>query len=207
MSLLKQKFLKYPKNLGFTLIELIVVIALFAVLATLIMVNYAGTRGARNLKIAENQMVTNIRKTQSYVLSARNINGSPAKFYAVKFDLNASSYVIQSVDTNYAFNATLETISLPQGITISSIVDTNSGGTASSRSTVQLAYATPYAKLYTYSSADCLAQGSFLAAIQNPACLLTLTDRRVAVTLRDNSSAATRTVTVYGVTGKVESGP
>jgi len=207
MLLLKQNSQNKSQNAGFTLIELIVVIGLFITLAGLLLANYSGTRGARNLKIAEKQMVSNIRKAQSYILSSRNIGNNPAKFYVMKFDLNATQYVIQGVDSGYNLSSALETIKLPQGITISNIQDTNSSGTISNRPTIQLAYAAPYAKLYTYSSADCLAEGSFLAALQSPACLLTLTDRRVTITLQESSSSATRTVTMYGVTGKVESGP
>ena len=206
----KQNPQSNKRQLGFTLIELIVVIAIMVAMATLFIANYNGTRAERNLKIAQSQMVTNIRKTQSYILSARNVNPSssiPAKYYVLKFDTNASNYLIQSVDTNYNLNSALETLSLPQGITISAIQSVTADNITTTPSTVQLAYASPYAKLYTYAATDCTSYNSLVTAVQDPGCLLTLADRKTTVTLRDAGSSATKTVIIYGVTGKVETGP
>jgi prepilin-type N-terminal cleavage/methylation domain-containing protein len=105
---------------GFTIIELLVVISIMGILSGLMIVNFAGLRGARNLKIAQNQLVTGLRKIQSYTLSSRNISSNvPAQFYLIKFDRNnPRQYIIQAI-----YNVTtapklidIETVKLPDGI-------------------------------------------------------------------------------------------
>ncbi len=203
--------MSFSKQKGFTLIELIVVIALMAVIATLFLANYNGLRGPRNLKIAQNLLATNIRKTQSYILSARNVvagGTTPAKYYGLQFTANSTQYVIQSIDTNYNLNSALETVALPGGITISSIQYVSSSGVTNNTSSLQLAFASPYAKLLTYNAgADCTTFANLVAAVQNAGCVLTLSDRNTIITLRDSASSTIRTVTVHGASGTVESSP
>ena len=110
---------------GFTLIELIVVVAILGIVLGLVTVNIAGQRNARNLNIAQNELISNIRKIQSYTLSARNVFGNqPASYYVMKFDLaNPTQYTIQSMyDVTVSPKIRdIETINLPKGITFSGI--------------------------------------------------------------------------------------
>ncbi len=201
--------MSFSKQKGFTLIELIVVIALMAVIATLFLANYNGLRGPRNLKLAQNQMTTNIRKIQSYTLSARNVTVGgtvAAKYYVVQASANSNQYTIQTIDTNYVLNSAQETVSLPNGISISSIQYVTPDNVTNTASSIQVAYAAPYAKVLTYTPTDC-SSSSFLTALQDAACVLNLSDRKTIFTLRDSVSATTKTVTIYGISGKVEAGP
>lgn len=152
------------KNDGFTLIELMVVLSIFAVLLGAMFVNLAGLRGARNLKIAQSELVSNIRKIQSYTLSSRAINGTiPAQFYLLKLDAAVPDrYTIQAlydVTSTPKLYTNIETIMLPQGIKIASttssfpfIIDRPPiGGTADSYDSppapancVLIAYKLPY---------------------------------------------------------------
>ena len=103
-----------------------VVLVIFATITGIVLANYAGLRTARNLKIAQNELVTNLRKISSYTLSSRAINGSQAvQFYLLKLDTQApGKYTIEAiydVTTSPKLAAEIETIYLPQGIQFSSI--------------------------------------------------------------------------------------
>src|SRR6185503_16987718 len=103
---------------GFTIIEMLVVIAIFGTMATLVVANYAGLRGPRNLKISENELVSTIRKYQSYTLSSRNLpNGKAVKFYILKFSSDTpNGYTVQAVDSDNTFIPELETVTYQSGI-------------------------------------------------------------------------------------------
>jgi prepilin-type N-terminal cleavage/methylation domain-containing protein len=114
---------------GFTLIELMVVVTVMMVLATVFIVNIAGQRANRDIKIAQNELVSNIRKTQSYVLSSRLLpNGQIAQYYILKFDLSdPTTYKIQALyDTSFAPKLIdVETIKLPPNIQIATTSASN----------------------------------------------------------------------------------
>src|SRR5438105_10754499 len=95
----KQIRLISKRQSGFTLIELLVVIFIMGLLAGLLTLNLAGQRVARNIQIAQNQLVSNIRKIQGYTLSSRNVSqNQPAEYYVMKFDLaNPYQYTIQAI--------------------------------------------------------------------------------------------------------------
>jgi prepilin-type N-terminal cleavage/methylation domain-containing protein len=118
---LKSKF----SNSGFTLIELMVVVAIMVLLVSSLVINLAGQRAPRDLKIAQSQLVSNIRLAQSYTLSSRLLpSGQNAQFYLLKFDLqNPTQYTIQAV-----YNASVspqltdvQTIQLPANIRLAAI--------------------------------------------------------------------------------------
>lgn len=97
-----------------------VVISIMAILSTALILNLAGQRATRDIKIAENELVSNIRKTQSYSLSDKILpNGQIAQYYLLKFDLaNPSQYKIQAL-YNVSSSPSLvdvETINLPPNI-------------------------------------------------------------------------------------------
>jgi prepilin-type N-terminal cleavage/methylation domain-containing protein len=110
---------------GFTIIELLVVVAIMGMLASVLVINLAGQRASRDIKIAENQLVTDIRKTQSYTLSSTLLpNGQDADYYLLKFDMSKpSQYKIQAL-YNVSVSPQLmdvQTINLPPDIQIASI--------------------------------------------------------------------------------------
>lgn len=119
-------YIFHPKsNSGFSLIELIVALTITAFLFSGLIVNINGQRAPRDIKIAQNELVSNIRKAESYTLSARNLpSGVPAQYYVVKFDLSKpTQYVIQAI---YNVSSSpkvldLETIKLPSNVKITAI--------------------------------------------------------------------------------------
>lgn len=112
------------KNDGFTIMELLVVLLIMGTLFSVVLLNIGGKKGVRNLKLAQNQLVSDIRKIQSYTLSSRNVpGGQPTQYYLIKFDMRYSDrYFIQAIydkDTAPGGNGrliTIETVPFPQGI-------------------------------------------------------------------------------------------
>ncbi len=84
---------------AFTLIELLVVISIMVVLVGALTLNLASQRTARDIRLAQNQLITDIRKAQAYTLSARILpSGQSAQYYILKFDLsNPTQYSIQAI--------------------------------------------------------------------------------------------------------------
>lgn len=149
----KQQFIK-----GFTLIELLVVVSIMVILSTAMVINLNRQRSLRDLKIAQNQLVSNIRKIESYTLSSRALpNGQNAQYYLMKFDLSKpNQYVIQAlynVSSSPQYLVDIETVNLPLNINIAAsnpVVITRSKNplTQTPSSCALVAFATPFAKTY-----------------------------------------------------------
>ncbi len=200
---------------GFTLIELLVVISIMGVLAGVIIANYAGQRSGRDLRIAANQLVTNIRKAQSYSLSSRTLNGTtPVQYYILRFDTATNTqYYIQgmyNVKTTPPRLQNAETINLPTGITVSN-VDIIANGTqlSPSPSCVLIAFQLPYARILNNSG--CAGNPpivnsnddyqKFINFITNNAGTTVTSDSLVVITLQGKSG--TSKVLINGTTGVV----
>lgn len=119
-----QKSLKIYSNLssGFTLLELMVVITIMTILTTVLVINLNSQKANREIKIAQNQLVSDLRKIMSYTLAARNTpSAQDAQFYLIKFDLTTpTKYYIQAI-SNASSNPrmeTVETLNFPSGIKI-----------------------------------------------------------------------------------------
>jgi len=129
---------------AFTVIELLTVVFIMGLMATLITANLGGQRDSRNMTIAQNQLVSDIRKIQSYTLSSRKFNNQDVQFYVLKVDAaSPSQYTIQAmynVDTAPQL-VTVETDKLPDGIQFSNVTI---NGTPASCSL--LSFSTPFAK-------------------------------------------------------------
>lgn len=146
------------KNLaGFTLIELIVVVSLMTVIFGLLSIDLNSQRSIRSLRIAENELVSNIRKVQSYTLSSRILpNGEAAQYYILKFDLsNPSQYKIQAiynVDSSPQYLLDVETISLPQNIKFNSgfvTINRSNAPTTQNPNCSLLIFSAPFGKILT----------------------------------------------------------
>ena len=115
----------FKSGQGFTLIELMVVIVIMAFLATAVVLGIAGQRASRDVKIAQDQLVSTIREAQSYTLSARNLsNGQRVQFYVLKFDMaTPTQYTLEAI-SNVSTSPQLtdiQTITLPSDIRIATI--------------------------------------------------------------------------------------
>lgn len=146
-------------NKGFTLIELMVVVAIMAVMSTVLVINLAGQRAGRDVKIAQNQLVSSIRQAQSYTLSSRTLpGGQSVQFYVLKFDLSKpTQYMIEAI-YNVSTGPLLQdiqTINLPPNIQIATITP----------STYPIA-------IDRSSALDAVNQYAFSPYLQTPTCAL-----------------------------------
>lgn len=168
---------------GFTLTELLVVIFMMSLLATLFVANYNALRGPRNLRIAQNELVSNLRKAQSYTLSGRNnTNNNATKYYLLKFNIcsvSPCSYTVQVIDSTQPNVITnLEVVSLPPGITIPTLaLEQPAGASAVLVNCVQVAFSVPFSKIYVDSTCN------FENLYSSPATLNTLSNARAEVGL------------------------
>lgn len=145
-------------ELGFTLIELMVVLAIMTVVLGLVIIDFSRQRPVRDMQIAQNELVTNIRKVQSYSLFSRNVgNLKPAQYYLVKFSsATPDRYFIQAItDVSVAPKLNLmETVMLPRNVIFASsnpfVIDrpTPIIDPATPPSCVLLAFKSPYGKTY-----------------------------------------------------------
>ena len=96
-----------------------------AILSTVLVINLNEQRPKRDVQLAENYLVSNIRQIQSNTLSARTLaNGDSAQYYLLKFDMSKPrQYTIQAI-SNVKTSPVLtdiQTIVLPSGVSIASV--------------------------------------------------------------------------------------
>lgn len=196
---MKQKNLL--NQLGFTITELLVVLVIMIMLATVIIIDFNRQRGTRNANIAKNETVTNLRKVQSYMLSSRNIEeGVPAKYYIAQFKKGEPSYTVQAIDNTFEFHDNLETINLPSNINFLSLIQTDTIGNAEPAECMQIAFSAPFGTMYVFSSRDC--GSTIVNALEDPLISSTLGSKTAYIDLavdgEYNSSVA-----VQPLTGKI----
>ncbi len=145
---------------GFTLIEMLVVISIMGVMLSVFLIDLNGQKTNRNLKIAQNEMVTNVRKIQSYTLSSRGFGeAKTVLYYILKFDLShPTEYYIQAMyqDSSNTWKLiNVETVKLPVGIRLAASgpisITPPPGLTLSSLSPdscALVAFKNPFAKTY-----------------------------------------------------------
>ena len=182
-----------PDNIkGFTLIEMLVVIGIMAMILGLFLVNFSGLEGARNLKIAQNQLVTDLRKIQSYTLSSRNVStsGKPARYYMIKFDISTpTAYTIQAIDNASSASVDLQTIALPKTSQISSLSLQPSTGSAVSATCVQVAFSLPFGRVFMdYPQIDPQSKCDIAYVFKNSADFTNYKNIVLTISIRDTSA-------------------
>lgn len=198
-------YFRASRQCGFTVIELMVVFIIIVLLSSVIIINWNSQTPRRSLSIAQNEVITNIRKVQSYALSSRNINNTiPAKFYYLKFQKNQGSYYISASDaaSTPVYYPNLESFSLPNGLTISNIdLTSTNGGLNASPNCVMLGISVIYGKSY-FLADTC--DSSVLTTVANPATVAVQSNYNMTLTLTHTGKNISKTITVYGLTNKVE---
>jgi prepilin-type N-terminal cleavage/methylation domain-containing protein len=107
---------------GFTLIEIIVTVALLLVLSGLFMTNYTGFTNAQSVKQAASSFIRNLQAVRTNASSGNKPAGCDTLVgYIVKFPpLDAASYTAQAVCQGGEI-PDITTYSLPTGVTFSPI--------------------------------------------------------------------------------------
>jgi prepilin-type N-terminal cleavage/methylation domain-containing protein len=201
--------MKQNQQHGFTIIELLVVIAIMGLMATLLVASFNATRSRRNLNIAANELITNVRKTQSYALSARDVApGLPAKYYVLQFDFSTpDEYKVFAVDNNYGPEPTLiETVNLPLDVVLyqenSSLEqpispEGESAGNLTTPDCLQILFGLPFGRIYMIGSTGSHCSGEFVSTVQDPAAMAELTNSKATIYLRNTKGTQTKQGLVY----------
>lgn len=180
---------------GFTLIELLVVLSIMTLLMSAIVINFNNTRAARSAVLAQNETITNIRKTQSYMLSSRNVSENvPAKFYVLRFEKNLTTYKIQAIDNNYELSD-VETVTLPDGVIVSDFG-------AYKAKCLEVLFAAPFGKMYINYDLKCLEDVAVIA--KDPISLYSLNDGVASITLTPTKNAPSKTIGLHSLTGRID---
>jgi len=142
MRLLKQK--------GFTLIELMVSVAIILILTSVVIAQFGPLSKSRNLKHSRDNMISDIRKVQSFSLSAKNVSGTtPSSAYGIILDTaSANTYrLIAEDNANPVNRTTLETIKLPENTYIKTISVKKSDGTIINTNSLTIFFKVPYGRV------------------------------------------------------------
>lgn len=70
---------------GVTFIELVVVIAMIGIMASVVVVSMSSSRNQAKLKAAQTEVASTIKLAQSYALQGRQFSGATPKYYGVVF--------------------------------------------------------------------------------------------------------------------------
>ena len=102
-----------------TIVELLVVLAIFAIISGITMVDYSSFKSSASLNNLANDISISIRKAQSYAIGARGNSGSFDDGYGVHFSTDNDSLftIFTSSDNN-----TIETLNINSGDKISGFI-------------------------------------------------------------------------------------
>lgn len=98
---------------GFTLIEVIIVVAIIGIVSAMILVSFSGQRQTRNMERAANEALAALREAQNYALSGRaGTISENNSYYGVNFTAGAAYSLVSS-------SGTIASYSLKNGVTVS----------------------------------------------------------------------------------------
>jgi prepilin-type N-terminal cleavage/methylation domain-containing protein len=192
---------------GFTVLELLTVIAIIGILSSVVVISFNRLRGPRNLVLARNELVTHIRQAQSYALSSRlTTNGTAAKFFALTIpSLPAASYSLDAIDSSYVVLSGMEQYTLPDTVRITQVqMELPAGTTLANPSCLVVVFGLPFGRMYVDGNTDSDGACDVLQKVQNPSELDRRSNGKVTITLTDSSSGQTKTIILQGISGAIE---
>ncbi|MCK4918809.1 MAG: prepilin-type N-terminal cleavage/methylation domain-containing protein [Candidatus Pacebacteria bacterium] len=135
---------------GFSLIEIMTIIAITGIMTAIAVPYYAQNRDAKALSFGMEQIVSDIRMVQNYAYSTLKSDDSyPAGGYGINFLVDSNEYIIfADKDSNMEYNSVSEKVSaieLSRGVKITSL---KINGTEDSNGEVDLVFTSPYGKVF-----------------------------------------------------------
>lgn len=123
---------------GFSLIELMVVLAIMTIMTVIIVPRYANNKNAQSMTYARTQIADDIRYVQTYALNTKKFpdGTSPTGGYGIHFQKGGNSYIVfgdkkHAVEPNHAYDSSypagsidyefFEQMKLVEGVTISKL--------------------------------------------------------------------------------------
>jgi len=127
---------KYQSASAFTLLELLVVLSIFVIIASLSIANYRGSNRESQLKMATQELVANIKLAQSYALGSKEFvsrtdprSGQvPSGGWGVHFSVyNPGEYeIVADFDGNHVWDSQrdglFKEVELPEKISITKLI-------------------------------------------------------------------------------------
>ena len=142
---------------GFTILELIIVMAIISVMVAVNMPNYFESIDKKALHLAENQIINDVKIVQDYSYKLLKHNGTfPDGGYGIYFDKSSSDkyIVFADLDSDGIYDAPLEMyeeIKLPQRTDLSEIFIVSSTSTSN---TISIVFKPPYGKVFFDGTSD-----------------------------------------------------
>jgi len=139
-------------NKGFTLFELIVVMAIISIMSAVVISGYSSQRDSKALSLGENQVVNDIRIVQGRSYNILSTNGAsfPKGGYGIRFTKDSDKYMVFADNDNDGkyTDATedYEEIELPKNVKVSNLKKDESG-TISNPASVDIIFQPPYGRV------------------------------------------------------------
>jgi prepilin-type N-terminal cleavage/methylation domain-containing protein len=105
MSIFSKKFSGLSYNRGMTLVELLVVLAIFVIVSSLIMFDYGGYKSSISLENLANDIALSIRKAQSYAIGVAGSGASFTYAYGVHISTAQEPVTAPQYGSNKSFFA------------------------------------------------------------------------------------------------------
>jgi prepilin-type N-terminal cleavage/methylation domain-containing protein len=194
---------------GYTLIEMVVVVAVFGLLAGGATISFMISKKKQNTVILQSQTVTLLRRLQSAALSSKDLpDGKSAGMYVLKIVSGSTpSLVVQGFDNSESspvFYQNIETMSVPSNAVIDDMTVIRKDGTSISpaKSCVQVGFLIPFGKVYIDESCSNTG-GGINQTIQSQYNLANIGDRILRIPIRSSDNTYQKTIEINGISGVV----
>lgn len=110
---------KIRKN-GFTLIELMIIVAIIGIMTTVGFVSLKSGQNQAKLKATQTEIVALVKLAQSYALQGKKQGAVVPEYYGVKFSVDGSGYVFcsSSDSMDASCNNSIETHQFSDGVSM-----------------------------------------------------------------------------------------
>lgn len=135
---------------GFTLIELIIVMAIMGIMFAVTVPQYSKIRDSKALSLGEEQVVNDIRMVQNYAYSILKNDGSfPVGGYGINFLKDSNEYVIfADKDGDMEYDGAIETFEKTKLSRDVKIISLKVNSTEEVDGAVDLVFTPPYGKVF-----------------------------------------------------------